>query len=116
MCILFAATYPERTRALILYGSYAHFHSAVLTPAQVDAFVADAEESWGTGRSLKSFAPNLVSDERFRAWWARFERLGTSPAGAIALRADERADRCAWRTDGDPGPDARDPPPGTMPE
>ncbi len=93
MCILFAATYPERTRALVLYGSYAHFHSAVLTPAQVDAFVADAEESWGTGRSLKSFAPNLVSDERFRAWWARFERLGTSPAGAIALaRMNARID------------------------
>ena len=93
MCILFAATYPERTRALVLYGSYAHFHSAVLTPAQVDAFVADAEESWGTGRSLKSFAPNLVSDERFRAWWARFERLGTRPWGAIALaRMNARID------------------------
>lgn len=85
MSILFAATYPERTRALVLYGAYAHFYSWVLSPAQVEAFVAAAEESWGTGSSLKNFAPNMVADERFRAWWARFERLGTSPAGAIAL-------------------------------
>ncbi|HLJ06114.1 MAG TPA: LuxR C-terminal-related transcriptional regulator, partial [Acetobacteraceae bacterium] len=35
--------------------------------------------------SLKSFAPNMVTNDRFRNWWARFERLGTSPAGAIAL-------------------------------
>ena len=85
MSILFAATYPQRTRALVLYGAYAHFYSWVLSPEQVEAFIANAEENWGTGSSLKSFAPNLVSNERFRNWWARFERLGTSPAGAIAL-------------------------------
>ena len=85
MSILFAATYPHRTRALLLYGAYAHFYSWVLSAAQVEAFVASAEENWGTGSSLKSFAPNLVTNDRFRNWWARFERLGTSPAGAIAL-------------------------------
>ena len=85
MSILFAATYPQRTRALILYGAYAHFYSSVMSSEQVEAFVAAAEENWGTGSSLKSFAPNMVGNERFRSWWARFERLGTSPAGAIAL-------------------------------
>jgi pimeloyl-ACP methyl ester carboxylesterase/DNA-binding CsgD family transcriptional regulator len=85
MAILFAATYPRRTSALILYGAYAHFYSWVLSPAQVKAFIANAEESWGTGSSLRSFAPNMVTNDRFRQWWARFERLGTSPAGAIAL-------------------------------
>ena len=85
MSILFAATYPQRTRALILYGAYAHFHSWVLSPEQVEGFVAGAEAHWGDGSTLKSFCPNLVGNDRFRAWWARFERLGTSPAGAIAL-------------------------------
>ena len=85
MSILFAATYPSRTRALILYGAYAHFYTWVLSPEQVEAFAAAAEENWGTGGSLRSFAPNLVTNDRFRNWWARFERLGTSPAGAIAL-------------------------------
>lgn len=85
MSILFAATYPQRTRALILYGAYAHFHTWVLSPEQVEQFIASAEANWGTGTSLKSFAPNMVNNQRFRNWWARFERLGTSPAGAIAL-------------------------------
>ena len=93
LSILFAATYPGRTRALLLYGAYAHFHSWVLSPEQVDAFVAAAGTHWGDGGTLKSFCPNLVSDERFRAWWARFERLGASPAGAIALaRMNSRID------------------------
>jgi pimeloyl-ACP methyl ester carboxylesterase len=93
MSILFAATYPDRTRALILYGAYAHFHSWVLSPEQVEAFIAAAEVNWGTGSSLKSFAPNMATNERFLAWWARFERLGTSPAGAIALaRMNSRID------------------------
>ncbi|MBV8612226.1 MAG: alpha/beta fold hydrolase [Acetobacteraceae bacterium] len=85
MSMLFAATYPERTRAIVLYGAYAQFHAWVQAPEQVAAFIAAAEQSWGTGASLRSFAPNMLANERFRTWWARFERLGTSPAGAVAL-------------------------------
>ncbi|WP_439580616.1 alpha/beta fold hydrolase [Elioraea sp.] len=85
MSILFAATCPERTRALVLYGGYAHFHSAVLRPEQLAAFLRTAEQSWGTGASLASFAPGLVHDPRFSAWWARFERLSVSPTAAVAL-------------------------------
>jgi pimeloyl-ACP methyl ester carboxylesterase/DNA-binding CsgD family transcriptional regulator len=85
MSITFAATYPERTRALVLYGGYAQFHSAVLGPDQLAAFIRGAERSWGTGASLASFAPGLVRDPRFAAWWARFERLAVSPTAAVAL-------------------------------
>ncbi|MBC8037001.1 MAG: alpha/beta fold hydrolase [Rhizobiales bacterium] len=85
MSILFSVKYPERTRALILYGSYAHFHGAVTGPEGVDAFVRDAEQTWGTGASLKLFAPSRVGDSHFRNWWARFERVSVSPTAAIAL-------------------------------
>ena len=85
MSILFAATYPERTRALVLYGGYAHFHSWVLRPAVLAEFIKRADSEWGTGASLASFAPGLVEDARFAAWWARFERLSASPAAAVAL-------------------------------
>ncbi|MCW3476715.1 alpha/beta fold hydrolase [Limobrevibacterium gyesilva] len=85
MAILFAATYPGRTRALVLYGAYAHFLTWVLSRQQVEAFVAAADRDWGSGGSLKSFAPGLLGDARFRDWWARFERLGASPAAAMAL-------------------------------
>jgi pimeloyl-ACP methyl ester carboxylesterase/DNA-binding CsgD family transcriptional regulator len=85
MAILFAATYPERTRALVLYGGYAHFHKWVLSPEALARFFVEAETSWGTGATLRHFAPGRVNDPHFSAWWARFERLSASPTAAIAL-------------------------------
>jgi class 3 adenylate cyclase len=85
MSMLFAATYPERTRALALFGAYGHFFTWVLPPERMQAFIEQMEESWGTGVSLPAFAPSKVSDERFKRWWSRFERLGASPSAVIAL-------------------------------
>jgi pimeloyl-ACP methyl ester carboxylesterase/DNA-binding CsgD family transcriptional regulator len=85
MSILFAATYPERTRALVLYGGYAHFHTWVMGPEPLANFMRNAESSWGSGASLPNFAPGRADDPRFKAWWARFERLSVSPTAAIAL-------------------------------
>lgn len=85
MCALFAATYPERTQALVLYGTYGHFPTWVLPPDKLAAFLEMIERDWGTGASLRAFAPGKMADERFRRWWARFERLGASPSAVIAL-------------------------------
>jgi pimeloyl-ACP methyl ester carboxylesterase/DNA-binding CsgD family transcriptional regulator len=85
MSILFAATYPARTRALILYGGYAHFHSWVMGEEPLTEFMRNAETLWGSGATLRNFAPGRIEDERFRAWWARFERLSASPTSAVAL-------------------------------
>src|SRR5579871_999395 len=85
MAILFAATYPKRTRALLLYGAYAHFHSWVLSPAKLQTFIERAENTWGGGQALAAFAPGMLGNPRFCEWWARFERFGASPAAAVAL-------------------------------
>ena len=85
MAMLFAATYPERTRALVLYGGYAHFHKWVMPPERLEAFIETAETSWGTGATLPNFAPGRVDDIHFTQWWARFERLSASPTAAAAL-------------------------------
>jgi pimeloyl-ACP methyl ester carboxylesterase/DNA-binding CsgD family transcriptional regulator len=85
MAILFAATYPRRTRALVLYGAYAHFHTWVMPPERLAAFIETAEQSWGTGSSLAAFAPGMLDSKAFCEWWARFERNGASPAAAVAL-------------------------------
>jgi class 3 adenylate cyclase len=86
MAMLFAATYPERTRALVLYGTYAHFPTWVLPPERFAAFIATIETKWGTGESVKSFAPDAAAkDPQAQARWARFERLGATPSAAIAL-------------------------------
>jgi pimeloyl-ACP methyl ester carboxylesterase/DNA-binding CsgD family transcriptional regulator len=85
MSVLFAATYPERTRALVLYGGYAHFHKWVLGPEALARFIAEAESTWGTGATLRHFAPGRVHEPHFSQWWARYERLSASPTAAIAL-------------------------------
>jgi pimeloyl-ACP methyl ester carboxylesterase len=90
MCITFAATYPERTSALILYGTFARIPFAEDYPIGVplemfEAFATRAAEHWGTGVSLHGFAPSLAEDEAARASWARLERLSVSPAGIRTL-------------------------------
>lgn len=85
MSILFAATYPERTRALVLYGAYAHFHTWVMGREALADYIRVIDETWGAGGGVARFAPERARDERFRAWWARFERHSASPTAAAAL-------------------------------
>lgn len=82
---LFAATHPERCRALVLYGTFARFSSWIPTDEEFDAFMQYIDRDWGSGASLPRFAPSRQGDEQFQQWWGRFERLGASPAAAIAL-------------------------------
>ena len=84
MSMLFAATYPERTSHLALYGTSAHFLSSA-EPEALGAFLEFIDRRWGTGASLRVFAPGKVSDEAFKRWWVRFERAGASPSAATAL-------------------------------
>jgi pimeloyl-ACP methyl ester carboxylesterase/DNA-binding CsgD family transcriptional regulator len=83
--VLFAATHAERTRALVLYGGYAHFFTWVMGPEAVATFTRQIETSWGSGGTLRHFAPGRCEDAGFKAWWSRFERLSVSPTAAIGL-------------------------------
>jgi pimeloyl-ACP methyl ester carboxylesterase len=87
---LFAATYPMRTSALIMYGAYAKWiRDADYTwaPSREDheaAFKA-YEEHWGTPIGLKVLAPSVASDERWRQWWGQHQRLSASPGAGVTL-------------------------------
>src|SRR5436190_6295619 len=86
MSILFAATYPERTRALVLYGAFAHSPMWLsVPPEQFEARMSMTEQAWGTGASVRRQAPSKASDEAFVRAFARWERLSASPAGASAI-------------------------------
>ena len=85
LAALFAATYPERCDALVLYGSFARFASWLPTEEALAQFLDYIEQAWGTGGSLPFFAPTRGNDPAFQHWWGRFERLGASPAAATAL-------------------------------
>jgi pimeloyl-ACP methyl ester carboxylesterase len=98
MCALFAATYPGRTRALVLYGSYAKrirtddYPWAPTWEERLESAAA-LELGWGVDFDLSSMAPN--ADESFRRWAVRRGRASLSPAGARDLllmnaRADVR--------------------------
>ena len=94
MSVVFAATHPERTHALILYASMVtgtRTEDVPWAPARdvYDARIARLGEEWGSTawleRRLKWLAPSRVHDAAFREWFAQHQRLGASPGAAIAL-------------------------------
>ncbi len=90
MCALFAATYPERTTALIMGGSYARRMWAPDYPwgTPVDTwetFLDAVVRDWGGTVGLAERAPSVVDDPSFRAWWARFVRQSASPGAGRAI-------------------------------
>ena len=90
MSVLFAATYPERTSALVLYGAYARRAWAPDHPyGQTDedwrALIAAIESSWGEGAGVDVRAPGAAGDPGYQQWRARHQRLGASPGAAVAL-------------------------------
>jgi pimeloyl-ACP methyl ester carboxylesterase len=91
MSALFAATYPQRTSALILFGTFASTirdaaYPWAMDPKERDKVIQTISDRWGQGTYVDLLAPSLAGDERFRNWWARLERLGASPGAAMALR------------------------------
>jgi class 3 adenylate cyclase len=88
--ILFAATYPERTQALVLAGSFARFASAADYPVGISAeewvkLVPLVEEHWGTGLVLATMNPAVARDPALLANAARFERNSVSRGFAAEL-------------------------------
>jgi pimeloyl-ACP methyl ester carboxylesterase/class 3 adenylate cyclase/DNA-binding CsgD family transcriptional regulator len=91
---LFAATYPERTAALVLYASYA---AEVRQPdypwpptaeeraAQLDEMAASIHETWGDVDWLHDVAPSVADDPAFRTWFSTSLRLGASPGAVVTL-------------------------------
>ena len=101
-CALFAATWPERTSELIVYGSYATGHPSKETLEEagvrlkeyehVVAAFDDVVTHWGEGRLGNVLAPSVRGELR-KGFWALYERAGASPAMARALiEAAKQAD------------------------
>ena len=87
LAALFAATHPERTQSLTLYGAFARFLHWIPDDEGFDALTSYIDEHWGTGTSLPNFAPTKANDLAIRQWWGKFERLGASPSAAIYIAA-----------------------------
>jgi pimeloyl-ACP methyl ester carboxylesterase len=90
MSVLFAATYPERTAALVLYGSYARRswapdHPCGWTEEQWRVALERLERDWGTPGCHEMAVPSMVQDEGFRQYRANYQRLAASPGAAAAV-------------------------------
>jgi class 3 adenylate cyclase len=84
MCLMFAATYPERTSALVLYGSFASAKDGV--PAEVfERLVDDLEAHWGEGRLFAVNATSRRNDQAMIQYAGRLERASASPSSIVAL-------------------------------
>ena len=89
MCLLFAATYPERTSALVVYGTYAKRQDPdddypwCSTREQRAAYARELERTWGEDADLGAMAPN--ADEAMVRWWRQRARASASPGAARDL-------------------------------
>ena len=98
MSALFAASYPERTSALVMIGTYAKRIRDANYPwgptvEQREQFLEEIRENWGEPVGLKERAPSMASDTHFKQWWAAYLRTAASPAAAVALtRMNSEAD------------------------
>ena len=90
MCVLFAATYPERTEAVIMAGGYARRawapdHPWGRTEEQYASWIDTIKREWGGPIDIGMRAKSVQHDPTFRQWWGRYTRLAASPADAARV-------------------------------
>jgi class 3 adenylate cyclase len=95
--LLFAATHPTRTRALVLINPFARVRPADgyegLCDAEVDAIGGAFRSGWGSAGRLSSHVPSVADDPAFRRWYSRCQRLACSPDDAYwRFRASAEVD------------------------
>ena len=90
MSLLHAATYPEKTTALALYGTSPKFSASEdwehgWPPEAMANSFEQIQRDWGAGALLDQFAPGAVGDDSMERVWGRYLRAGASPAMGRAV-------------------------------
>jgi class 3 adenylate cyclase/pimeloyl-ACP methyl ester carboxylesterase len=89
LAVLFAATYPQRVRALALYGTYAKRtgpdddYPWCETAEERAAYAAAVEREWGVEADFSRMAPS--GDDALKRWWMVRARASASPGSARDL-------------------------------
>jgi pimeloyl-ACP methyl ester carboxylesterase len=103
MCTLFAATHPERTSALVLYGTIAAGRRDENYPwaarqEVLDRFLATIQDGWGKGVTPRLFAPTIAGDPQQVQLWAAGSRPTLRRRGCSRTRpaAPPRSRLRAW--------------------
>jgi len=89
IALLLAATEPERTQSLILFGGTARFAAAEGYPGLSLETIREVgritAEAWGTEATASLLTPALADDPAYRRWFAKAQRAALSPHDAAAL-------------------------------
>ncbi|RZL86943.1 MAG: adenylate/guanylate cyclase domain-containing protein [Variovorax sp.] len=98
LSLLFAASHPDRTSAIVLIGAFARIawapdHAFGAPPEMHWGMLERMEQRWGQGVLLSAFAPSLAKNAAARESWARLQRRAASPSAAAA------ASRMAYEID-----------------
>jgi class 3 adenylate cyclase len=92
MSMLFAATYPERTTALVLCGSEVKDEKTPdwpwgdLTAKEFEQYLEEGLQHWGEGRSIQWLLPSRADDAELRAWLGRLQIESMTPRGVAAIQ------------------------------
>jgi pimeloyl-ACP methyl ester carboxylesterase/DNA-binding CsgD family transcriptional regulator len=98
LSLLFGASHPDRTQALILYGSWARRLAGPDYPYgpsadELEDVIGGMDRAWASGEWWDGGEPSASDDDRHRAWWARYLRMAASPAMAQnVIRMNMRLD------------------------
>jgi class 3 adenylate cyclase/pimeloyl-ACP methyl ester carboxylesterase len=94
ICMLFAATYPERTSGLVLYspiarGTWSPEYPWAMTPDKWRAYIADIADRWGTPElveeDVRRGIPSRIDDAAFKRRLLSRQRSGASPSAVRAV-------------------------------
>jgi class 3 adenylate cyclase len=98
LAIVFAATHPDRCRALGLIGGFARMSRSETYPIGVQADVVleifeEAAAHWGEPGLMRLLAPTLWKAGTHHESWGRFERSSSSPGALLhAIRMNLEID------------------------
>ena len=91
MSMLFAASYPERTAALLLCGSEVKEETTgdwpwgEATREEHEEAMRTIAEWWGKGRGILNIVPSTGEDTRLIEWFGRLMMQSASPAAAATF-------------------------------
>jgi class 3 adenylate cyclase len=94
ICALLAATHPDRTSALIVYGPEARGTASgdypwAWTSEEWEVYLADMDAGWGTDeyatRMFQWLMPSARVDPEQQRWWRTMQRLSATPSSMIAI-------------------------------
>ncbi len=89
MATLYAATYPERTIALVVFQPSARGGHYDKSPEGTEEELRELREKWGTqeycDELLLDNIPTIADSQEGREWFANWLRVGASPSVAYAL-------------------------------